>query len=134
MTEQNEDVKVEQPQGETPEKKIEEKLFNQKEVDSLIQNRLKREKDVFSTTQTTWNTEKENYENTIKKYEDNLKSMIATQAEGLSVTEKALLAKLSVQDQLDFLANMPKTEKRIPITPKSNGEDTQTERKLKKFL
>jgi hypothetical protein len=143
MAEKVVDTKVESeeevdPTVETPVEKKEEKLFNQKEVDNLIQTRVKREKDSVTTLQKNWEAEKTSYEDKINKYDESLNKILEVQKENLNLDPslKELLEKLSVFDQLEYLAKLKPKTKDIPSTPafQDKTNDSQSKKKLNNFL
>lgn len=127
------------PEGATPvTTSQEEKKFSQKELDTLIQNRLKREKDNFTATSKTWEDERKNLTETTEKYEKLLGELLSNQMEGLSEGEKKLLAKLPILDQVEYLkdvaADSKKENAKIPLTPKPNGKNEINAKKISRLI
>jgi hypothetical protein len=131
-------------EGETPtvdsqDKQKQEKTFNQKEVDSLIQTRVKREKDSFGSAKQNWDQEKADYEEKIQKFEKTLGTLLDSQKEGLDSDIKELLGELDILKQVEYLAKYNAKKEKIKDTPKIpasnlNQENNKKEKKLNNFL
>lgn len=118
---------IESVEGEIPEKKTtaDEKKFSQKELDTLIQSRLKREKDALSTASKNWDSEKEEYLSKLDTLEKITTELLEEAKQNLSEGEKILLGKLSVLDQIEYLQGVDKkNRKTIPTTPRGTQENT----------
>ena len=109
--------------GESPEKNNVPKTFTQEEVNSIVQNRLKKEKDSFGLEREGLVSELDVYKKFVEGYVEGFISEFDN-----SVGE--LLKKLSIQDQLDWIQknkdkiNNQNNNTNIPETP--NGGDKKT--------
>jgi hypothetical protein len=110
------------------------KKFNQTEVNALIQNRVKREKDALIGLKTEWETEKTELTQQIEKYEAIISKTVEEKMALLDAPTQKLLKKLSVLEQLEFLgddANFAETpKKKIPTTPQKS--DSSNDKKAQK--
>ena len=116
--------------------KTEDKKFSQKELDLMIQSRIKREKESFNSAKSSWDSEKQEYDSKLSKYEEHLQSMINLQANSLTEGERKLLAKLPVLDQIEYLADLGKEEKvktKIPQTPKPTEKKVEEKKENRKY-
>lgn len=125
-------------EGGNPENKnADEKLFSQKELDTHIQSRVKREKDALTTAQKTWDEEKAAILKEKESLENSLKTFITSAMDGLTDGEKKLLGKLPVMEQIEYLNEITKTTgKKTPVTPKvqNNLNTNDNKPKFKNFL
>jgi len=91
-----------------------EKSFSQKEVDRLIQNRLKREKDSFSQKESEWTEKESSYTAQLESFEKAIVTLLESQKDGLTEGERKLLAKLPVLEQIEYLADAKKEKAKMP--------------------
>jgi hypothetical protein len=135
-TETNEEVKDEKVV--TPEtKQVAPKTFEQAEVDKIVKNRVASKNQEITSLKTTYEATITEKDTQIETLEKALSGMIASMTDGLSEGEKKLLAKLSVFDQLEYINETVKTEKKsnakIIPTPKPTGENNKFTPKQSNF-
>jgi hypothetical protein len=112
--------------------KTEEKRFTQKDLDEKIQNRLKKEKDTFTSAKLTWDQERSDMEAKISVFEESLKVDIEAKKKALPSIYLPLLEKLSVMDQYTFLKSLPEDEKlakKLPIPATPQASETKEQNK-----
>jgi hypothetical protein len=120
----------------TQDKTKEEKKFSQKELDSLIQTRIKREKDNFTSQSKSWETEKASYDEKLTAYENSLKTLLDAKKIGLDEDIKTLLDELDVTKQIEYLAKLDAKKEKIkdtPIMPHGNSDSSNNNSKTKKL-
>jgi len=103
-----------------------EKSFSQKEVDRLIQNRLKREKDSFSQKESEWTEKESSYTAQLESFEKAIVTLLESQKDGLTEGERKLLAKLPVLEQIEYLADAKKEKAKMPKLPESAAPKTDS--------
>ena len=128
---ENENLESVEETVETQEKQKSSKTFNQEEVNALVANRVKRERESANKQKQEFETLETEYKEQLGKYEEVLKKMVDVQAKDLPENYKKLLSKLSVLEQLEFLADEENkvSKKTIPSTPKQTEEDSKPKRK-----
>jgi hypothetical protein len=99
--------------------------FNQDEVNRLIKDRVKREKDDYAELKQTYDNAVKEYEEKLIAYQNKLNSIIETQMQDLPIPVKKLLDKLDPLEKLDWLNEpdnriMQVERKTVPSTPKAN--------------
>ena len=110
-------------EGGNPENNKSVKTFTQEEVNTIVQNRLKKEKDSFSL-------EREGLVGELDVYRKFVEGYVGDVISSFDITVGDILKKLSIQDQLDWIQknkdtiNNQKNNTNIPETP--NGGDKKT--------
>ena len=133
-------VDVSESTDEKPEQKVaDEKKFSQKELDTHIQTRLKKEKDSQKVLTDTWETERKSYDEKIANYEKILQAVLDAKKEGLDEDVLELLNELDSFRQLEYLNKFSaKAEKMkdMPLTPHSNPniENSTTKKVITNFM
>jgi hypothetical protein len=98
----------------------EEKKFTQAELNSTVQNRVKREKDALTAAQSQWTAKEEEYAKQIETYEKVLANYVKAEMDGLTDLESKAISRLPVLEQIELLSEAKKTNKsNMPITPKA---------------
>ena len=123
---------------ETPETKLTpEKVFKQEEVDTLIKNRIRREKETTKKLLDQMTQESETqmteYKSQITSYEKVFSPMVENMMKGQSDAVKRLLSKLPLLEQFEFLSDPDNqvAKRNIPTTPKSEEEVKPQQKKSK---
>jgi hypothetical protein len=113
------------------------KTFTQAELDRVVRDRVKREKDTNSKMVSEWETEKTELTTHVESLEKVVNELLVSQKMGLDETVIKLLDKLPVLDQVVFLAENLKTDKKqssvIPGNPKPQSKNNGTT-KVKKYF
>lgn len=110
-------------EGGNPENNKSVKTFTQEEVNTIVQNRLKKEKDSFSL-------EREGLVGELDVYRKFVEGYVGDVISSFDITVGDILKKLSIQDQLEWIQknkdtiNNQKNNTNIPETP--NGGDKKT--------
>lgn len=112
------------------------KKYSEAEVQKMIQERIKREKENSRKQNEDFTQRETEYKTTIENYETYLNKLLETQKGDLPESVIKLLEKLSVMEQLEWLADEANhIEKRnIPSTPKGKIEVALEQRKIKKVI
>ena len=110
-------------EGGNPENNKSVKTFTQEEVNTIVQNRLKKEKDSFSL-------EREGLVGELDVYRKFVEGYVGDVISSFDITVGDILKKLPISDQLDWIQknkdtiNNQKNNTNIPETP--NGGDKKT--------
>lgn len=136
MTEKEiENTEVEEEETvETQDKK--EKLLSQAEVNKLLAKERRDAKAKLEAAQEEFNSGKSNYEATIEKYEALLKKGVEDQLKAVPAPVKALLEKLSLEEQMEWLANpdnLVVEKKKIPLTPEEEKGKEKGEQLISRY-
>lgn len=100
--------------GEKPGNTAKEKVFTQKEVDKIVQDRLNREKLTHKNEKDTIESEKTSLKETSDKYEAKLKELLAPELEGIDESYKELVEKLPLLEQVEFINKLNSKNKTNP--------------------
>jgi hypothetical protein len=114
-----------------------EKVFKQADVDRIVKERLDREKASSKKIKEDADNSVKDYEEKLTSYEEIIKSVVEREKSSIQENYKALLEKLPLIDQYNFLIDPKnKVEKvTIPETPKADGKiENDSTKTLKKFL
>jgi uncharacterized protein (UPF0216 family) len=114
-----------------------EKRFSQEELNKLVTQRVKREKDTARKLKEDFETQLSEQAALVTEYETVLKKMIESQSKDLPENYKKLLSKLTVLEQLEFLADETNkvSKKVIPSTPRIDEDKVeQPKKKTVKFM
>jgi hypothetical protein len=131
---------VSESTDEKPEQKVtDEKKFTQKELDTHIQTRLKKEKDSQKLLTDSWDSERKSYEEKIEGYEKIFSSVLDAKKEGLDEDILELLSELDSFKQLEYLNKFEAKQEKIkdmPMTPQSKhtSENNNQPIKFNNFL
>jgi len=97
-----------------------EKMFNQEQVNKIINERLNREKASAKKLADELESEKQNFQSTLEKYENIISTALDEMKKSVSDDVLELLGEKSVLEQYEWLMKHVKTEKpkkTIPNTP-----------------
>jgi len=129
------DTAIEEPKTEDVVKP--ERIFKQAEVDKMIAERVRREKEQAKKLVEEHSSEKLSLETTIKSYEEQIEKFLSPQLEDIPDEFKPLISKLTVLEKIEWLASRNKTAKRtIPSTPKRSEVEQKPnpQNKTRRFI
>jgi len=127
--EENQNLDGEKPDNKKSQEKITFTPEQQAEIDRITGGIRTDEKKKYTnqvtTQKSTWEAEKTEYTTKIDSLEKVVSELLVSQMEGLDETTRKLLAKLPTLDQVEFLNENFKDQKKqsakIPLTPKPSG-------------
>lgn len=135
----DESENVEETTGENPGKKTSEtqKTFTQDELNKVVRDRVAREKKDAAKLTESWETERTELTATIASYEGIVKDIVKSKYELIPAEYQALVDKLPLLEQYEFLIAEGKKvsdKKPIPKTPLPIGEEDKNKKFEKKLI
>ena len=109
--------------------KVDEKLFTQAELDETIKTRLAREKSGSGRTSDAQDALLKTANDQIDQYEKVLKKQVEAQLTNVPDSVKKILGKLTISEQLDWLADPENSINKRTQTPKTPIERRGTDSK-----
>lgn len=139
MTDEIENEVVANPEDvdgtvETQESKNSPKAFTQEQVNKMVQERVKREKLAAKKLSEDFESEKGQYLEQISKYEDILSKTVEKQLADYPDYVKSLVSKLSLLDQVEWLADEKNKISRREFPQRKQAEEKQEDTSPKKKL
>ena len=109
--------------------KVDEKLFTQAELDNVVKTRLAREKSGSGRTSDAQTALLKTANDQIDQYEKVLKKQVEAQLTSVPDSVKKILGKLTISEQLDWLADPENSINKRTQTPKTPQKARGTDSK-----
>jgi hypothetical protein len=113
------------------------KTFSQEQVNKMVQERIQREKVASKKVQEEIIQERDSYKSAVESYEKFITKFVDEQKKEIPENLKALLNKLPLIEQYEYLtnpANKLAEKKQIPVTPAPTGKPQNNKNIFKSFI
>lgn len=112
-----------------------EKTFTESDVQRVVKERVAREKGVATKVQKEFDEYKTSAEEEIKSLKDTVLSLIKKDLESIPEETKALLEKLDLKDQVEWLSkHTAEVKKTLPKLPQAAGDKPENKSPRKKYF